>query len=123
MGRTYQTMAPFNVPMYLMIPAETMKKGVPVKTFTQGALFFGTFRTFGGTESTTNDIIVVHNTATISTWYNPDIKAGCAVKLAESGEIYDIIGTPEDIYMRHQYMQFKVERNGGTDGNEDQALD
>ena len=114
MGRSYQTMAPFNVPMYLMTPSETMKKGVPVKTFTQGALFFGTFRTFGGTESTSNDIIVIHDTATITTWYDPAIKAGCEIKLADTGEVYNIIGTPEDIAMRHQYMQFKVEKTGGT---------
>ena len=116
MSRKYQTMAPFNVAMRLLIPTTEVKKGVPVKTFADdenAPTFFGTFRTFGGTETQSDDVLTILDTATISTWYRPDIKADCRIKILENGEIYDIIGTPEDISMRHQFLQFKVQKVGG----------
>jgi hypothetical protein len=106
-------MAPFNVPMYLMTPSETMKKGVPVKTYTQGMLFFGTFRTFGGTETLVNNVYTVEDTATINTWFNPAITSDCRIYLCDTGEQWDGLGRPEDIDMRHQYMQIKVKKVGG----------
>ncbi len=75
-------------------------------------LFFGSFKTYGGTEKTVNGVYSIEDTANIETWYRPDIKANCRVAL-ESGEIYDIMGEPEDINRRHQFLKFKVKRIKG----------
>ena len=76
-------------------------------------VFFGSFRTFGGTENFSNEIYMIYHTATIDTWYNPEIKADCQIYICETGEIYNVISDPENISMRHQYIQFKVEKVGG----------
>lgn len=75
-------------------------------------LFFGSFKSFGGTEKNVNGVFSIEDTANIETWYRPDIKANCRVAL-ETGEIYDILGEPEDINKRHQFLKFKVHRVKG----------
>lgn len=114
-GRVYQTKAPFNVAMKLLIPTESLKKGTTVKTFDEenAPTIYGTFRTFGGTELVDNGVMTIIDTATISTWYRPDITAECRIKVLQTGEVYDIIGTPENIAMRNQFLQFKVRKAGG----------
>ena len=72
----------------------------------------GSFKSYGGTEKTVNGVYSIEDTANIETWYRPDIKANCRVAL-ESGEIYDIMGEPEDINRRHQFLKFKVKRIKG----------
>ena len=79
-----------------------------------GILIFGSFRTFGGTERNVNGLYSVENTATVETWYRPDIKSNCRIKL-ENGKIYDILGEPENINMRNQYLRLKlIEVKGGA---------
>ena len=64
------------------------------------------FKTFGGTEVEKNGTKVIENTAIIETWYTPDIRAKDAIEVG--GVEYEILGTPENINMRNQFMQFKV---------------
>ena len=114
--RQYKASMPFDVPMKLLIPTESKKKGTAQKEFpsaANGILFFGSFRTYGGTEVNTNDVYAIRDTAVVDTWYRPDITSECRVYVCETGETYDIISRPENIGMRHQYMQFKMERTGG----------
>lgn len=114
--RNYKPYFPFSVTMKLLIPTETKAKGTTVKTFPdpeEGILFYGSFRTFGGTERIVNDVLTIIDTATIDTWFRPDITSDCRVYICETGVTYDILSTPEDINMRHQYMQFKVRKVGG----------
>lgn len=116
MARNYKPSAPFNVPMKLLVPTTTQTYGVGQKEFTapeNSELFFGSFRTFGGTENLKDDVYTIINTAVIDTWYRPDIKADCQIYLCETGQTYDIISDPEDIDFRHQYLQFKVQKVGG----------
>ena len=112
--RSFKPTTPFSVAMQLYIPTTTRTQGVAKKTYTAGDVFFGAFRTFGGTERELNDVIRIDATATIDTWYRPDIKADCQIQILESGVMYDIISEPEDIEMRHQYLQFKVRKLGGA---------
>ena len=77
------------------------------------ALFFGSFRTFGGAENVENGVYTLIDTGTIDTWYRPDIKADCRIYICETEQVYEIISDPEDIDMRHQYLQFKVRKVGG----------
>ena len=84
-------------------------QGVVKKQFpAQGVLFFGSFKTFGGTERSNDGLYTVEDTASIETWYNPKIKANCRVKLGDA--VYEIIGVPENINMRNQYCKIKVRR-------------
>ena len=105
----------FTVPMYLYIPSLSTVKGVSVKTYpSDGILIYGSFKTYGGTESENNGLLSVIDTAVIETWYRPDISAGCRVKLADSPEkSYEIIAPPEDIDMKHQYLRIRVQAVAG----------
>lgn len=105
---------PFTVPMQLLTVTETKVKGVTKKTYTEGDKFFGSFRSFTGTETIENDVYAIKDTATIDTWYNPTITPDCRIKVLDTGELYDIISAVDDIYRRHQFMQFKVERVGAN---------
>lgn len=110
----YKPQTPFNVAMQILTPTTARVQGVAKKTFTDGDTFFGAFRTFGGSEREVNDVIQVDATATIDTWYRPDITADCQIRILETGKVYEIISEPEDIEMRHQYLQFKVRKIGGA---------
>ena len=105
---------PFNVPLTLQTPKTTTAKGSTKKTYTDAETIYCSFRTFGGTERTSNDALIVENTAIIETWYNPKITADSRVKTVDGG-VYEILGTPENIEMRNQYMRFKIrEVRGGA---------
>lgn len=112
----YKPSVPFNVAMKLLVPVTSQSYGAGKKTFSapeDSELFFGSFRTFGGTESIKDDVYTVINTGVINTWYRPDIKADCQIYICDTGQVYDIVSDPEDIDFRHQYLQFKVQKIGG----------
>lgn len=117
MAKSYRAYAPFDVAMKLLKPTTTMVKGVAKKVYPDPSkvedVFFGSFRTFGGTEQYSNEVYTILATATVDTWFNPEIKADCQIYLCDTGETYQIISQPENIDVRHQYMQFKVEKVGG----------
>lgn len=64
-------------------------------------------KTFGGTEKIVNDRLVLEDTATVITWYRPDITAGCRLLFLGDGSLWEIIGRPEDVDRRHQYLIIK----------------
>lgn len=116
MARNYKPSAPFTVAMKLLVPVTTSSYGAGKKTFSApetSELFFGSFRTFGGTENIRDGIYTTIDTGVVDTWYRPDIKADCQIYLCDNGETYDIVSDPEDIDFRHQYLQFKVRKAGG----------
>lgn len=117
MARRFRPNSPFDVAMKLLIPTSVVTKGVTQKTFPNPkdveTVFFGSFKTYGGTENFSNEVYTIYNTATIETWFNPNIKADCEIYICETGETYQIISEPENIDMRHQFLQFKVEKIGG----------
>lgn len=97
----------FNVPFFILKPKITKEKGVRVKTFEKiEDVYWCSFRTFGGTEKQINDVTVVEDTAVIETYFDPMIAADCNIEV--DGKVYEILGTPENINMRNQYMKFKV---------------
>ena len=116
MAKRYNPITPFDVAMRVLIPTTTKVKGITKKVYpepSEAPMFFGSFRTFGGSENFSNDVYMIFNTAVIDTWYNPQIKTDCQIYICETDEIYNIISEPENIGMRHQYMQFKVQKVGG----------
>ena len=116
MARNFRPTAPFNVPMKLLTPITKKSKGVVNKILPEpedAPLFFGAFRTFGGSESMTDDVYTVYDTGTIDTWYRPDIKSNCSIYIVPTGETYEIVGSPENINMRNQYLRIRVKKVGG----------
>ena len=71
------------------------------------------WKSFGGTETTSNGVLSVEDTAQIVCWYRPDIRANCRLQRLSDGAIYEIIGEPENIEMRNQFLKFKVRRVKG----------
>ena len=107
-----------NVPLMLLIPTYDDAYGVDQKIYpdiVDGILIFGNFRTFGGTERNVNGVYSIENTAIIETWFRPDIKSNCRIGVPQTGAIYDVLGEPENIGMRNQYLRLKViEVKGGA---------
>lgn len=71
------------------------------------------WKSFGGTETTSNGVLSVEDTAQIVCWYRPDIKSGCRLVRLSDSAVYEIIGEPENIEMRNQFLKFKVRRVKG----------
>ena len=116
------------IPLVLLIPKSIEKiKGVTKKEYptieeamsekdkkdNSINLFFGSFKTYGGTEKNVNGVYSIEDTANIETWYRPDIRANCRIAVANTGAIYDVLGEPENINMRNQFLKFKVRRTKG----------
>lgn len=107
---------PYTTPLMLLIPERKTVKGVPKNIYpeiSEGIRFNGSFKTYGGTETEQNGLYSVLDTANVETWYRPDIKGDCRVVLLQTGAVYEIIGEPENLNMRGQYMKFKVQRVKG----------
>lgn len=112
----YRPSNPFDTPLRLLVPTYATVSGVKTKTFPaveSGDLFFGSFKSYGGTERDVNGIYSIEDTANIETWFRPDIKSGCRIAVANSGAVYEIIGEPENIDLRNQFLKFKVSRVKG----------
>ena len=102
-------------PLILQVPTASRYNGVNYKSaYTDSNdVIFANFKTFGGTEKVVDGVLEVEETAQITTWFRPDIKSGCRLKRAEDGALFEILGDPEDIEMRHQYLRFKIRRLKG----------
>lgn len=110
----YRPTEPFNTPVELLNPTYKTTKGVPKKIYPEkGEIIFCSFKTYGGTETTVNGVLAVVDTANIETWYRPDITAASQIRLG--ARVYEVMGEPEDIEQRHQFLKFKVRGvRGGT---------
>lgn len=85
--------------------------GVEVKNWpAEGPVFFANLKSYGGTERASNDLLVIEDTLTLTTWYRPDIKANCRVRVLQSGAVYEIINEPENWDMRNQFLVCKLRR-------------
>ena len=113
--KSFKPNMPYNVPMHYLEPRKSSSLGTNKKAWTKPSknnLFLCSFKTFGGTERVVNGQLVIEDTAVVETWYNDKITNECRVK-DESGNVYEIISTPENIDMRNQFMQFKIRRHRG----------
>lgn len=103
--------AQMTTPMRLQVPVFASSYGVKEKTWENAiGIIIANFKSYGGTEITNNDTLVIEDTAQVVCWYRPDIKGGCRMVRLEDGAIYEIVGEPEDIEARHQFLKFKVRR-------------
>lgn len=107
---------PYTTPLYVLIPRYEEIKGVKKKVYPEvpgDLMIYGSFKTYGGTERESNGVYTVEDTANIETWYRPEIKSDCRVVNALTGAVYEVIGEPENINMRNQFLKFKVRRVKG----------
>lgn len=100
-------------PMQLQIPTTETILGVAKKIYKDSDIIMTNFKTYGGTESVSNDILSVIDTAQITCWYRPDIKSDCRLKRLSDGAIFEILGEPENLEMRNQILTFKIRRVKG----------
>lgn len=113
----YRPSKPFNVGFMLLNPTYEKVQGKVVATYQdEGEKINCSFLTFGGTESVVNGVLSMKDTANIETWYRPDIKSDSRLKRMEDGKVFSVLGEPEDIEYRHQFLKFKVERLRGSHG-------
>lgn len=98
----------------LIIPTGVQKyNGVEMKTWPEpetGPIFFANLKSYGGTERVQNDLYVIEDTMTLTTWYRPDIQANCRVRIMQTGALYEIINEPENWDMRSQFLVCKLRR-------------
>lgn len=102
----YKPTEPFNTVLELLNPTYETVQGVTKKAYELVDTINCLFKTYGGTESVSNDVLTVVDTANVETWYRPDITAASQFRLGS--KVYEVIGEPEDISQRHQYLKFKV---------------
>lgn len=108
--RTFKPSYPYTTAIELLVPTYTPVKGVRMKTFpATGIRLNCSFKTYGGTETTVNDVLAVVDTAQVETWYRPDITPDCRIKVLQTGDVYRILGKPENVDMRNQFVRFKVQ--------------
>lgn len=108
----YKARLPYTTPIELYIPTLTKSKGVTKKAYGKGIRLNCSFKTYGGTEITNNGVMTVENTAYIETWYRPDITGDCRIKVGNV--MYEILGEPENIDMRNQFLKFRVQAIRGN---------
>ena len=100
--------------MRLQIPDNGFSYGVSKKSYQNAkGVIMANFKTYGGTEKTDNGVLSVEDTANITCWYRPDIKANCRLVRLVDNATFEIIGEPENIEMRNQFSKFKVRRVKG----------
>lgn len=102
------------VPFQLLVVSEYEKiKGVSQPIYTKKDIVNCSFKTYGGTEREVNGRYVIYDTATIVTWYRPDIQSNCRLKRLSDGAVFEIINEPENIEMKNQFLKFKIQRIKG----------
>ena len=109
-------------PLLLQVPESVSSYGVSRKSWkTVDGVIMANFKTYGGTEKTDNGVLSVEDTAQIACWYRPDIRSDCRlIRLADGNDekgnwkaAFEILGEPENIEMRNQFLKFKVRRIKG----------
>lgn len=100
-------------PMRIQTPTEETVLGVTRKAWKDGDIIQVNFKTYGGTETESNGVLSVIDTAQITTWWRPDLRSECRLVRLSDGAAFEILGEPEDLEQRHQVLYFKVRRAKG----------
>lgn len=106
--------AQMTTPLILQVPTMTEYNGVRKNNYSDSPkVVWANFKTYGGTELRVDGILQVEETASITTWYRPDITSGCRIKRATDGAVFEILGEPENIEQRNMLLKFKARRIKG----------
>lgn len=107
--------AHFTTAVKLQKRIRTVVSGAPEFSYEDASdpILHCNFKTYGGTETVTNGSLVLLNTATLITWYRQDIQAADRIFLTQDESLWEVIGEPENIDMRNQYLILKVRKISG----------
>lgn len=95
----------------LQVPITSKSYGVEVKSYqTAEGVIMANFKAYGGTEKINNNVLMVEDTATVVCWFRPDIKSDCRLIRLDDNATFEILGEPENIELRNQFLKFKVRR-------------
>lgn len=97
-------------PIYDVVSGVTTLKGFEdaIEPF-----FYGSFKTYGGTETNINDVYAIKDTASIVCFYRPDINSSSRIIRLTDGAVFKVIAEPENTDQRNQFLKIKVERVKG----------
>ena len=100
---------PYNVPFKLERPVKTSSQG---KTIVKGEpvddnFRYCSFKTYGGTETQKNGVVIIEDTAVVETYWDSEIVHLGFITL-DDGSKYQIISKPENIERKNHFMKFKV---------------
>ena len=116
----YKQKSPYVTPMMVLNPIKIDNiRGKIVKTYPDESkdIINVSFKTFGGTEAVVDGVWTIQDTANIETWYREDITSDTRLKKLNNNRIYEVVGDPENIDDRNQYLKFKVKHiRGSTNG-------
>ncbi|MBO5408882.1 MAG: head-tail adaptor protein [Clostridia bacterium] len=76
----------------------------------QPIVFLGNRQNAFGAEVYEAQAIGAEEVATITVGYHPDISADCRLLAYDTGVVYEIIGTPDNVGMKNKLLQFKIKR-------------
>lgn len=112
--------AQLTTPFRLQVAKYSVSNAVNKKTYENAnGVIMANFKTYGGTETTNNGRLSVEDTAQVVCFFRPDIQSNCRLVLLDGTEgtndakIYEVVGVPENIEMRNQFLKFKVRRVKG----------
>lgn len=102
-------------PLKLQIPTSKIVSGVSIKEFkdAENPIFYASFKTYGGTEQNINGVYSIVDTASVVTWYRPDIKSNCRIIRLTDNAVFEVLAEPENVDERNQFLKFRVERVKG----------
>ena len=112
--------AQMTTPCKLQRPVHVNTYGVNKKTWEDvDGVIMANFKSYGGTEKNINGVLSIEDTGEFTCFYRPDITAGCRMVILDGNEntenptAYEILGKPENIELRNQFLKFKGVCNGG----------
>lgn len=103
----------FNVPATIFKSEKKKVNGINTKEYIELGNIFCSFKSYGGTERESTDLLVVENTAVVETYFRPDITNSCQIRLTDGSE-WEILNI-ENLEMKNMYLRIKVRSiNGGA---------
>lgn len=98
-----------------VLTCETVNnKGQVKKSYKESEeTFFIAFSNFQGTEVQKDGVLTILETAVVCSPYDSKLKATDAIKLVDTGAIYEIISPPENWNMQNLFSIYKVQRLKG----------
>lgn len=100
---------PFRTRFTVLTPSFERVNGVQKRTLTETGRVYCSARSFGGTEKVVDGVYTIYKTMVLQTYYRPDIVSGTVLK-DTNGDLWEILGDPENIDMANRYLQIKVKR-------------
>lgn len=104
----------YRIPVKLLKGHYENSRGINTKKYTETETVFNvSCKSYGGTEKTVNNVIVIEDTMIIETWYRKDVTSMDAIQFLDDDSIYEVINNPENINRANKVLVFKVRRYDG----------